>query len=63
MRLEVTDSEGASSGIEERWVSVQNVHQSSNPSPVLPVAEGKASAFQGHPPTPLDGHAGEMLGH
>ena len=39
MRLEVTDSEGASSGIEERWVSVQNLPPVIEPiASVLPVA-------------------------
>jgi len=42
MRLEVTDSESASSGIEERWVSVQNVPPTIEPiASVLPVAEGQ----------------------
>lgn len=48
MRLEVTDSEGATSGIEERWVSVQNVPPTIEPiSPVLPVAEGQSIRVSG----------------
>ena len=48
MRLEVTDSEGASSGIEERWVSVQNVPPTIEPiPPVLPVAEGQSISVSG----------------
>jgi len=48
MRLEVTDSEGASSGVEERWVSVQNVPPSIEPiAPVLPVAEGQSISVSG----------------
>ena len=48
MRLEVTDSEGASSGIEERWVSVQNVAPIIEPiPPVLPVAEGQSISVSG----------------
>ena len=48
MRLEVTDSEGASSGIEERWVSVQNVPPTIEPiAPVLPVAEGQSIRVSG----------------
>ena len=48
MRLEVTDSEGASSGIEERWVSVQNVPPTIEPiASVLPVAEGQTISVSG----------------
>ncbi len=48
MRLEVTDSEGATSGIEERWVSVQNVPPTIEPiAPVLPVAEGQSIRVSG----------------
>lgn len=48
MRLEVTDSEGASSGVEERWVSVQNVPPTIEPiAPVLPVAEGQTIRVAG----------------
>ena len=48
MRLEVTDSEGASSGIEERWVSVQNVAPTIEPiASVLPVAEGQTISVSG----------------
>ena len=48
MRLEVTDSEGASSGIEERWVSVQNLPPVIKPIPsVLPVAEGQTISVSG----------------
>ena len=48
MRLEVTDSEGASSGVEERWVSVQNVPPTIEPiPPVLPVAEGQTVSVSG----------------
>ena len=48
MRLEVTDSEGASSGVEERWVNVQNLPPTIEPiSPVLPVAEGQTVSVSG----------------
>ena len=48
MRLEVTDSEGASSGVEERWVNVQNLPPTIEPiSPVLPVAEGQTVSVTG----------------
>jgi hypothetical protein len=48
MRLEVTDSEGASSGVEERWVSVQNVPPIIEPiASVLPVAEGQTVSVSG----------------
>ena len=48
MRLEVTDSEGASSGIEERWVSVQNLPPTIEPiTSVLPVAEGQTISVAG----------------
>ena len=48
MRLEVTDSEGASSGVEERWVNVQNLPPTIEPiSPVLPVAEGQTISVTG----------------
>lgn len=48
MRLEVTDSDGASSGVEERWVSVQNVPPTIEPIPsVLPVAEGQTVSVSG----------------
>ena len=33
MRLEVTDSEGALSGVEERWVNVRNVPPAIEPIP------------------------------
>ena len=43
MRLEVTDTEGASSGVQERWVSVKNVAPVIEPLPsVLPIAEGQS---------------------
>ena len=42
MRLEVSDSEGASSGTYERWVSVANVPPVVQPlEEVLPLAEGE----------------------
>ena len=48
MRLEVTDSEGASSGVEERWVNVRNVPPVIEPIPtVLPVAEGQSITVVG----------------
>ena len=48
MRLEVTDSESASSGIEERWVSVQNVPPTIEPiAQILPVAEGESISVSG----------------
>ena len=48
MRLEVTDSEGASSGVEERWVSVRNVPPIIEPIPsVLPIAEGQTISVSG----------------
>ena len=48
MRLEVTDSEGASSGVEERWVNVQNLPPVIEPiAPVLPVAEGQTVSVSG----------------
>jgi len=48
MRLEVTDTEGASSGVEERWVSVNNVPPTIQPlDGVLPVAEGQSISVSG----------------
>ena len=48
MRLEVTDSEGATSGVEERWVSVRNVPPVIDPIPsVLPIAEGQTISVSG----------------
>ena len=59
MRLEVTDSEGASSGIEERWVNVQNVPPTIEAiAPVLPVAEGQSISVSGSAsdtPSDVDG--------
>ena len=48
MRLEVTDSEGASSGVEERWVTVNNVPPIIEPlDAVLPIAEGQSISVTG----------------
>ena len=48
MRLEVTDTEGASSGVEERWVNVRNVPPVIEPiASVLPVAEGQSISLTG----------------
>ena len=48
MRLEVSDSEGASSGVEERWVTVNNVPPVIEPlDSVLPVAEGQSITVSG----------------
>ena len=48
MRLEVTDTEGASSGVEERWVTVKNVPPVIEPLPsVLPIAEGQSISVTG----------------
>lgn len=48
MRLEVTDTEGASSGVQERWVSVTNVPPVIEPlDPVLPIAEGQSISVTG----------------
>ncbi|MDA0925936.1 MAG: hypothetical protein O3C36_04765, partial [archaeon] len=48
MRLEVTDTEGASSGVEERWVSVNNLPPTIQPlDSVLPVAEGQSISVSG----------------
>ena len=48
MRLEVSDSEGASSGVEERWVTVNNVPPVIEPlASVLPVAEGQSITVTG----------------
>lgn len=48
MRLEVTDTEGASSGVEERWVSVNNVPPTIEPlESVLPIAEGQSISVSG----------------
>ena len=48
MRVEVTDTDGASSGIEERWVSVRNVAPTILPlTSVLPLAEGQTITVTG----------------
>jgi hypothetical protein len=48
MRLEVTDTEGASSGVEERWVSVNNVPPVIEPlASTLPIAEGQSISVSG----------------
>ena len=48
MRLEVTDTEGASSGVQERWVSVNNVPPIIQPiESVLPIAEGQSISVSG----------------
>ena len=48
MRLEVADSEGASSGVEERWVNVRNVPPVIMPiDSVLPIAEGQSISLSG----------------
>lgn len=48
MRLEVADSEGATSGVEERWVSVRNIPPVIEPIPsVLPIAEGQTISVSG----------------
>ena len=48
MRLEVLDTEGASSGIEERWVSVRNLAPVIEPLiEILPVAEGQTVQVTG----------------
>lgn len=48
MRLEVTDGEGASSGVEERWVTVNNVPPVIEPlDAVLPIAEGQSISVTG----------------
>ena len=48
MRLEVNGLRRSSSGIEERWVSVQNVAPIIEPIyPVLPVAEGQSISVSG----------------
>lgn len=42
IRLQVTDSEGASSAVEERWVNVRNIAPTIEPlDQILPVAEGQ----------------------
>ena len=48
MRLEITDSEGATSGIEERWISVANIPPSIAPlNQILPIAEGQSISVSG----------------
>jgi len=48
MRLEVSDTDGASSGVEERWVTVNNVPPVIEPlASVLPVAEGQSITVSG----------------
>ena len=49
MRLEVSDSEGASSGTYERWVNVANVPPVVQPlGEVLPLAEGEEIRLVGN---------------
>ena len=49
MRLEVSDSEGASSGTYERWVNVANVPPVVQPlGEVLPLAEGEEIRLAGN---------------
>jgi len=48
MRLEITDSEGESSGVEERWISVANVAPTIEPlNQILPIAEGQSISVTG----------------